>query len=57
MINNLSSHKLIGFDASDTIRSATIVSSGFSSLPTLRHFNTFRIDGKLKCFVKISIEV
>ena len=44
-INNLQADKVIGFDAGDTINSATIVSPGFSSLQTLEPLNTFRIDG------------
>ena len=45
-INNLLHVKLIGFDAGDTIRSATVLSPRFSSLQTLQPVNTFRIDGK-----------
>ena len=43
-INNFSD-VLIGFDAGDTIRSATVLSPGFSSQHTLQPVNTFRIDG------------
>ena len=44
-INNLNV-KLIGFDAGDTVRSATVLSPGFSSLQTLQPVNIFRIDGE-----------
>ena len=45
-INNLLYVKLIGFDAGDTVKSATVLSPGFSSLQTLQPVNIFRIDGK-----------
>ena len=44
VINNLLDVKLIGFDAGDTIKSATVLSPGFSSLK-LKPVNIFRIDG------------
>ena len=46
-INNLLADKLIGFDAGDAIRSATVLSPGFSTLKNLKQSNTFRIDGKI----------
>ena len=45
-INDLLDVKLIGFDAGDTVKSATVLSPSLSSLRTLEPVNTFRIDGK-----------
>ena len=44
-INDLQNVKLIGFDAGDSIKGATVLSPGFSSQQTLQPVNTFRIDG------------
>lgn len=43
-IDNLLADKLIGFDAGDAIRSATVLSPSFSTF--LKQSNSFRIDGK-----------
>ena len=45
-INDLQDLKVIGFDAGDRVNSATVMSSGLSSLQTLKPVNIFRIDGK-----------
>lgn len=44
-IEDLQDTKLVGFDAGDGIRSATILSPGFSSFESLNTLNVFRIDG------------
>lgn len=44
-VNSLATGKLIGFDAGDGIRSATVQSSSFSSLPSVSSLNIFRVDG------------
>jgi hypothetical protein len=44
-IQRLNGIKLVGFDAGDGIRSASVLSLGFSSIETLTRLNIFRIDG------------
>lgn len=45
-LNNLIDDKIVGFDAGDGIRSATVLSPGLSSLQELQSVNIFRIDGR-----------
>ena len=44
-IEDLPDAKLVGFDAGDGTRSATVLSHGFSSIENLTSVNVFRVDG------------
>ena len=45
-IEGLRTTKLVGFDAGDGIRSATVLSQGFSGIENLTSVNVFRVDGE-----------
>jgi hypothetical protein len=44
-IESLNGIKLVGFDAGDGVRSASVLGPRFSNLQTLTELNIFRIDG------------